>query len=89
MNCKPPCLAYITKSDFPELIGLTVEVFAESKVDAKLGFCWRVHASRQVPVWDDKRKRDTVSSDFAVPDAHLRPINGVPVTDDVIDEVTA
>lgn len=89
MNCKPPCYAYITKSDFPELIGLPVAVFSESVVDAELGFCWRVHASRRVPVWDDKHKRETVSSAFAVPDAHLRPISGILVGEDMRDEVVA
>lgn len=89
MNCKPPCLAIITKSDFPEHIGLPVEVSGESVDFPRLGFCWVVRLQRPMLCWDYDTQRDVLHNVMAVPDACLRPISGLPVHDEQLDEVTA
>jgi hypothetical protein len=90
VNCKPNILAYIVvPADWPskKLDGLVVEVlwlrppFDDPKLD-------------QRPTWWCKFKtpwmhsKGPVSECFLL-DAWLRPISGVPVTDEVTDEETA
>jgi hypothetical protein len=89
MNCKPPCLAYIASCDYPQNIGMPVEVINECLNDDHLGFCWLVKASRPVPCYNRELRTDVDSSEFFMPDADLRPISGLPIDEEVTDEVTA
>lgn len=87
MNCKPPCMAVVIKSDFPELIGLPVDVPGESVDHPVLGFCWVVRLQRPMLCWDFLRQCNTYDDVLAVPDYCLRPITGLPLHDDRLDEV--
>lgn len=75
----------------PENIGKVVEVLEPIGVDPNLGFRWLMKIlipCRMMSIVDFQ----TISSDMTtggVPDAWLRPITGLPITDDVIDEATA
>ncbi|MBN3851982.1 hypothetical protein G3N59_01190 [Paraburkholderia sp. Ac-20340] len=89
MNCKPPCMALIVKSDFPELLGLPVDVPGETVDYPNLGFCWVVRLPRPMPCWDFDRQCDILHDVIAVPDYCLRQITGLPVHDEQLDEVTA
>jgi hypothetical protein len=82
MNCKPPCMALIIKSDFPELIGLPVEVTTES-ADFYGEFCWVVKASRPIPCWNESTGLDDIANEIAVPDSCLRPITGLPDSESI------
>ncbi|TGB34383.1 hypothetical protein [Burkholderia thailandensis] len=86
MNVKPGDLAYIVHADFPELIGLPVEVLAQGGYLDSMWW-WRVRASRPVPVWNDRTKRDGMGTEFAVRDDHLRRISGLTVMDMAVEEV--
>ena len=86
MNCKPPCMALIIKSDFPELIGLPVEVTTDF-ADFYGEFCWVVKTSRLVPCWNFNTRKDEMGNVIAVPDACLRPISGIPMNDEVTDDL--
>jgi hypothetical protein len=80
-------MAIIIKSDFPDLIGLPVDVTTDS-TDFYGEFCWVVRASRPIPCWNETTGRDDIAAEIAVPDACLRPISGLPVDEEVTDEVT-
>ena len=92
MNCKPGDLAILV-GGYPENVGAIVEVI-ESDVDATAYYgrqLWIVMVTgRELRV----RPRDSSSTKMGrgrctALDSQLRPISGVPVTDDVSDEVTA
>ncbi|KVE11182.1 hypothetical protein WI92_00655 [Burkholderia vietnamiensis] len=88
MNCKPGDLAYLTASDFPENVGRVVEVTNDGYAGVG-GWVWAVVSTVPLKGWILDTWQVSVSRNLAVPDHDLRPINGVPVTDDVEDEVTA
>ncbi|MBR8344680.1 hypothetical protein [Burkholderia ambifaria] len=80
MNCKPGDLAYVIASTIPENIGRVVEI---------------VKWSEYMRMWEC-RSRDPMrlkSGEFLTEhfceDSRLRPISGVPLTDDVSGEVSA
>ncbi|MBP0714838.1 hypothetical protein ABXK61_16150 [Burkholderia sola] len=80
MNCKPGDLAFVIASTIPQNIGRIVEVIA-----------W----SGEMQMWEC-RSRDPMllkSGEFLTEhfceDSRLRPISGVPINDDVTDEVRA
>lgn len=86
MNCKPGDLAYIV-GGYPENIGAIVTVSApEFDKSAELNRrIWIVTFRGEL-----RAKRTHVAKERGcIPDSYLRPISGVPVTDDVTDEVTA
>ncbi|MCA8045498.1 hypothetical protein [Burkholderia arboris] len=82
MNCKPGDFAYTVGAPLPEQNGLIVKVESVG--------------SNGIPWWEVSF-RGAVKTGCGgiafgraqVPDRYLRPISGVPVTDDVEDEVTA
>lgn len=88
MNCKPGDLAIIVRSRFaPENIGRIVEVMRRRNGE-RAGPQWLVRSDRDlVERWENGWVR-LVRQRFYL-DVCLRPISGVPVTDDVKDEVTA
>ncbi|VVE84973.1 hypothetical protein [Pandoraea sputorum] len=88
LRCKPGDLAYITHSDFPSNIGRVVSVI--ECVGVLYGQVnWEVRGRGGFDVWDDEHQCDSRSDSMCVPDEDLRPIGGVPVHDDIRDEVPA
>ncbi|HDR9081266.1 TPA: hypothetical protein QDA98_003876 [Burkholderia vietnamiensis] len=103
MNCKPGSLAIIRgMRDLPELNGCIVEILhvaahgefflatdgSRRRLDAHgCGVVWRVRGRETLPWMGKSGKR--YFSEFPVRDANLIPLGGVPVTDDIEDEVTA
>lgn len=88
MNCKSGDLAIIVQALLPENIGKIVEVLQPLGDDCGMGFRWLVKTvlpGRTVSVIDFH----TVFEDSApagIPDAWLRPVSGLPITDDIKDE---
>ncbi|MBB2915885.1 hypothetical protein [Cupriavidus alkaliphilus] len=90
MNCKPNDLAIVIRADaVPELIGQIVKVLHPTWPDSPHGFVWmvRFQAPQVFPGWFSGTA--IVDTDAHCPDAWLKPITGLPVHDDVPDEVTA
>ncbi|WP_063890988.1 hypothetical protein [Burkholderia ubonensis] len=83
MNCKPGDLAVTTGMVMPENNDVIVEVQSLGGFDA-WGAYWNV--KHRLPM---RSMRGTWCTKGQIHDCNLRPISGVPVTDDVSDEVTA
>jgi hypothetical protein len=102
MNCKPGDLAIITGTNrTPESIGRIVEVIRPatngeiftSKLGEKIRLeservTWIVKSSSPLP-WRLVNIGLRWFETTPTADCHLTPISGVPVTDEVTDEVTA
>ncbi|HDR8989766.1 TPA: hypothetical protein QDA93_002371 [Burkholderia vietnamiensis] len=93
MNVKVGDLAYVVHG---KEMGSVVEVIREWGLWGDFGFIWTVefkHDVRTCQSWDgtesNLRETGLVKRVLQCPDSWLRPISGVPVTDDVEDEVTA
>ncbi|MEI1392190.1 hypothetical protein [Klebsiella pneumoniae] len=95
MNCKPGDLAIVVRVDHEgdlEDIGLIVEVLAPTPIqfwdspDSPEWEC-RTRSSRRTRI--PSTGAIVLAPEFDVKDSWLRPISGVPVTDDVEDEVVA
>lgn len=92
MNCKPGDLAYVARDEqFPENVGRIVEVIRPAVLDGTEapGFWWEVRAlSRPHAVsYHGEEGFAMYAMDFEMLDSDLRPISGVPVEDEVCDEV--
>jgi hypothetical protein len=88
MNCKPGDLAYIVKSILPENIGRIVEVVRLLYLDSPDGPVWIVRGSTPLARSAFRGAiRLEGSAERPFIDAWLRPISGVPVCDDVKDEI--
>lgn len=86
MNCKPGDLAYLSSDCVDE--GKIVEVLhAIAPINGLPA--WRCKARDPLRVTYERSGKDGVSADLCVMDQYLRPINGVPITEDAKDEVTA
>lgn len=81
MNVKPADLAYIVRSRNAENLGATVEVIEFHGVDEE-GVIWTCNAARPLLMTNGRRMADRIQ----IPDARLRPISGVPMTDEVNEE---
>ncbi|MBJ9593209.1 hypothetical protein [Burkholderia seminalis] len=93
MNCKPGDLAYVTSG---KEAGSVVQVLRPWGEFPRLGHLWTVEFSHDVATVvpsffsiDGFRKSGETKRVLQCPDDWLRPIGGVPVTDDIEDEVTA
>lgn len=93
MNCKPGDLAYVVHG---EEMGSVVTVIREWGSWGEFGFIWTVEFNHDVRTYvspdgtaSNCLETGLVKRILQCPDAWLRPISGVPVTDDVTDEVTA
>jgi hypothetical protein len=80
MNCKPGDLAYIVRSARPETIGVVVEVMAA--IFHRAEPMWRVRAVRPV-----KKMNGEFGFEVNIEDSRLRPISGVPINDEVTDDI--
>jgi len=90
MNCKPGDLAYIVRSRISENIGAIVEVLSFYRCEDR--DCWYVKTFR--PMKGTVRKsHPTIIPGSPIKyycfDTDLRPISGVPVHDEVTEEVSA
>jgi hypothetical protein len=84
MNVKPGDLAYIVagmESPSPNA-GKVVEVKSFFGFDSEFGPSWNVKATSPLVMTDD-----SLLVELDVPDAWLRPISGVPVNDEVTDDI--
>ncbi|MBU9649374.1 hypothetical protein LGN12_18925 [Burkholderia multivorans] len=91
MNCKPGDLAIIVRAMCPENVGRIVEVLPQSEMGC-FGLEWNTRGRGPVIVLSRLTGLivgSYVADDGWVPDAWLRPVTGLPITDDVEDEVTA
>jgi hypothetical protein len=89
MNCKQGDLAYIVDSQFPENLGRVVDVLSGYGVFRDEGFCWNVRAKTALKGEGEIDGRIMYLRDGFIPDSCLRPIGGVPIDEEVRDEVTA
>ena len=90
MNCKPGDLAIIVRDPFPENIGRIVEVKrpAEVVLDAPAWFC--VARGTPLRIVNIDFPYDSYLGDRGdVYDVDLKPVSGLPITDDVTEEITA
>ncbi|WP_175740000.1 hypothetical protein [Burkholderia ambifaria] len=91
MNVQKGDLAIIVQALLPENIGKIVEVLDPLGDDCGMGFRWLVKTllpGRTVSVIDFQTVFED-SSPAGIPDAWLKPVSGLPITDDIKDEVTA
>jgi hypothetical protein len=94
MNCKPGDLAYIVNTVEPRNVGKVVEVLEYAGVNPYFDdWIW---CGGQGPSWFVRCESgligsvDGISRKVAVcADSRLRPISGVPVHDEVTEEITA
>jgi hypothetical protein len=90
MNCKPGDLAYLSSDCIDE--GVIVEVLgAGPKID---GYpAWHCHSRTAIECEKMEGGKNVggkyFMTDILVEDRYLRPISGVPVNDEVRDEVPA
>ena len=92
MNCKPGDLAIIVRSEFSEDIGTICEVLYQCDplewVDPEIPE-WTCKSERISRVMDSDTGEIRLAIDFDIPDAWLRPVSGLPIDEEVKDEVTA
>lgn len=95
LNCKPGDLAIIVAATFSEEIGVIVEVMrigvpgVDFHPDSRAP-AWVVKSDRPLPRYLYETKEiHSWSKEKAIADARLRPVTGLPITDDVTDKVTA
>ncbi|MGH8789760.1 MAG: hypothetical protein ACREYA_32400 [Cupriavidus necator] len=90
MNCKQHDLAIVIRADaVPELIGQIVEVLHPSMMFCPYGPVWVVRFQKPEAFPCVFTGAGIISTDADCPDAWLKPITGLPVHDDVPDEVAA
>lgn len=89
MNCKPGDMAIVVQSDFPEDIGMIIEVLSESHIDWEGCYQWLTKWPSPSPTCSVETGEIVLRSETFVPDEWLRPVSGIPITDDVTDEVVA
>jgi hypothetical protein len=91
LNCKPGDLAYVIDMSCSANIGRVLEVISRG-ADGEYGPEWRCQCKGYVVAWDEALQQNvyaTPGTKVYAPDAHLRPITGLSITDDIKDEVTA
>ncbi|MFT0167509.1 hypothetical protein ACLKMY_00575 [Paraburkholderia mimosarum] len=89
MNCKPGDLAYITRNFCSENIGRVVEVIDAFGEYPEFGFCWNVASQEPLAAVNPHTDERLALTSGFIPDAWLRPISGVPVHDEQLDEMPA
>ena len=88
MNCKPGDLAIIVadgQGGASDAIGMIVEVQAARVSVAGPGWLVKMQERKTVEVWATGEK--TTTDLLIVADAWLRPISGIPIDDEVIEEL--
>lgn len=84
MNCKPGDLAIMVNSNVTENIGAIFEIMEfDAEGTERHGVpCWRVRSSRPTRNSDGSMSIGGIAADF-----HLLPIAGLPVRDEVTDDI--
>jgi hypothetical protein len=79
-----PCLAILISSSIPDNIGMVVEVLQPDPWQTEVygEFCWEVRAQRPA-----MREDGVVTSTGSAKDNSLRPITGLPLTEDTPEGV--
>lgn len=90
MNCKPGQLAIIVApAEFGHVNGLIVEILKRDRDFLGLP-TWLVQISTETwVVTHTKSGQEVKDGRVRCPDAWLKPVSGLPITDDVTNEVTA
>jgi hypothetical protein len=92
MNCKPGDLAIVTHARRTENIGKIVLVIGRAKDDETAGPAWQIHAERIQNVVFSQTGLPAIRNPklpLHQPDAWLKPVSGIPVGEDVRDEMVA
>lgn len=95
MNVKPGDLAIVVWDDIAENIGRIVLVEGPAELDGSEGpgFWWDVIAKGQPVAYNYHGSTpgsiNGYSLEAEILDSNLRPVSGLPITDDVSNEVTA
>lgn len=89
LNCKPGDIAYLVRAELPENIGKVVEVVRlHDRETRHKGIVWQVnHAGKMNTVDACTGLPTTLKGTLVCPDSWLRPIGGVPVEDEVKDDI--
>lgn len=90
MNCKLGDLAIVVRDDHVENIGRIVEIVDAAKclMDAPAWLC-KARGEPLIITWIDRAPQTFRDYTAEAYDSDLMPVSGIPVTDDVTDEVTA
>lgn len=92
MNCKPGDLAILIHASLEENIGKIVKVLSSARGNADGMPWWHISCESMefgTGVVDGMRLPINRFNSLECPDAWLRPISGIPMTEDVTDEVVA
>ena len=84
MNCKPGDLAYVVHG---RQAGAVVSVEKTSLPLEDVSPCWTCTSTSPLHTVHRKTRERRINTRFRVPDSWLRPISGIPVTDDVTENV--
>ncbi|MDP9651942.1 hypothetical protein [Paraburkholderia caledonica] len=87
MNCKPGDLAIVIKSLKGRGVGAIVEVVKAHGDWGGLGFCWVVNSPRPMMTARPDGTNKRLSTLHLAPDDWLRPVSGLPVNDEVTDDI--
>lgn len=89
MNCKPGDIAIIIHD--PDTkgrdLGKLVEVMQPMGWDEGLDYCWECQPLSPLTGWDDDGRYVENLGLINIPDAWLKPVSGLPLLDEVPDEV--
>lgn len=85
MNCKPGDLAYLSSDCVNE--GVIVEVLRPAVIVGVNNLAW--HCKSRTPIHCTRQLsgREVWTTEICVEDRYLHPINGVPVTDCVTEDL--
>lgn len=88
MNCKPGDLAILIHASVKDNIGMIVSVGESAGCREGYSACWYIKASPKKVTIGNAVRAFKPDEALWCPDEWLRPVSGLPVTDDIIDEVT-
>ncbi|MEX3914854.1 hypothetical protein AB4Y43_01220 [Paraburkholderia sp. BR10872] len=82
MNVKAGDLAIVIHSENGDGIGMVLKVVSAWGRYPEYGFLWNVETPREVRTWSGRMTRFP-----QIPDAWLKPVSGLPIEDEVTDEI--
>ncbi|WP_217589774.1 hypothetical protein [Burkholderia sp. GbtcB21] len=94
MNCKPGDLAIVIASGFPSNIGRIVEVLRpcpSCELIDPLVPEWecRMLSPMEGALWFEADGIDPIQDEIDIEDRQLRPVSGLPITEDIDTEILA
>lgn len=87
MNCKSGDLAYLSSDCVSEEI--VVEVLRPGIIVGVDSPSWHCKSRTPIHCTSQLTGKEFWTTDICVEDRYLRPITGLPITEDITDEVTA